>query len=53
MKECEFKHSRRETNIVADCLAKLAVSMGKTIMLDDLPLVVRELVKCDLTCSDD
>jgi hypothetical protein len=34
-------------------LAKLAVSMGETFMLDDLPLVVKELVKCDLTCCGD
>ncbi|XP_051212082.1 uncharacterized protein [Lolium perenne] len=44
MEECIVRHSKRETNKVADSLAKLAKSLGEKEMRDDLPISVRELV---------
>jgi ribonuclease HI len=44
MHDCVIIHTKRETNRVADSLAKLAKSLGERDMRDDLPIPVRELV---------
>jgi ribonuclease HI len=51
LKVFEVKHSKRETNRVADALAKLALCAGERIMRADIPLSIRELVMSDAnTC---
>jgi ribonuclease HI len=47
MQDCVVRHSGRETNRAADSLAKLARSLGKREMRDELPIPVRELVMLD------
>jgi hypothetical protein len=47
LQECVVSHSKRSTNGVADCLAKLASQLGNRIMTANLPMPIRELVKRD------
>jgi hypothetical protein len=48
--EVVVQHSKRETNMVADSLAKLATFLGEREIRDDLPDSVRELVLADAAC---
>jgi ribonuclease HI len=47
LKECVLSYSKRSTNGVADCLAKLASQLGNRIMTENLPMHIKELVKRD------
>lgn len=43
-----MRFSGRETNMVADSLAKLAFSLGEREMREDLLVSVRDLVNIDM-----